>query len=354
MFLDTVDKNEPEAHERIEQSLVISDTFAHNMYAPISAIKDRIAENDKPFKAILFVPTVKFTKFYCSVLERLFPSLPVYEFHGKIDQRKRTKMVQLFKRAHEGIFVCTDVGARGMDFPDVEEVYQLGVPSELSNYIHRIGRTARGGKDGKASIYLCKDELPFIDTLANQKNVNINEQKDYVYKESDSEEFSKCLKDEYLFREGLESMLSFYKGCEQSYGFYMPRIARQIANAYGVCLGQPDKKLPISREIASMRYGLKGRLVDEIFDCGPQRHREEFNGERRSYGSNRSSYGSNRSYDSDRSSYDSNRPRRSGNNYESRGKSYKDTRGRWDSNRGFDDRRSKSFHQGENPKIDHE
>ncbi|CUS22132.1 LAQU0S04e08922g1_1 [Lachancea quebecensis] len=336
LFLDTVDVNEPEAHEKIDQRLVISENFTSNLCAPISAIKTRLATNNEPYKAILFVPTVKFTKFYCTILERLFPSLPVYEFHGKIDQRKRTKMVGLFKRAHEGIFVCTDVGARGMDFPGVEEVLQLGVPSELSNYIHRIGRTARGGKEGRATIYLFKDELPFIDTLAREKNVKIVDQDDYAANKDDIEEFNSCLRDEYMFREGLESMLSFYKGCEQSYGFYMPRVARQIANAYGQCLIQPDKKMPISRSTASMRYGLKGRIVEEIFDCGSS-HRESYDNEERF--PSRSNRFRNSGSRSNQGGYDSGR---------------RISRQRWESDDKFDTKRFRSPSRGENPRIDNE
>ncbi|SCU81743.1 LADA_0C00826g1_1 [Lachancea dasiensis] len=337
LFLDTVDKNEPEAHEKIEQSLVISETFAHNMYAPISAIKARL-ELNTPLKAILFVPTVKFTKFYSNVLERMFPSLPIYEFHGKIDQKKRTRMVQQFKRAHEGLFVCTDVGARGMDFPGVEEVFQLGVPSEISNYIHRIGRTARGGKEGRASIYLFKDELSFIDTLSAEKGVNIKDQKDFVPQPADAEEFKQCMRDEFLFKDGLESMLSFYKGCEQAYGFRMPRVARQLAGSYGESLLDTTKKLQISRDIANMRYGLRGRIVEELFDSGSPRH----------YQSN--------SYDGyDRGDRFDTRRNGGKQRYESRGKSYSGTRGRWDSNndsKRFSDRRNQGYSKGQNPRIE--
>ncbi|CEP61435.1 ATP-dependent RNA helicase LALA0_S03e02806g [Lachancea lanzarotensis] len=330
LFIDTVNKNEPEAHEKIDQTLVISETFAHNMYAPISAIKARL-DSKAPLKAILFVPTVKFTKFYSNVLQRMFPSLPVHEFHGKLDQKKRTRMVQVFKRAEEGIFVCTDVGARGMDFPDVEEVYQVGVPSEISNYIHRIGRTARGGKEGKASIYLFKDELSFMDALAAEKNVNVNNQRDFIPSESDAAEFQSCLRDEFLFSEGLESMLSFYKNCEQAYGFRMPKIARQIANAYGEGLLDTTQKLRVSRDTASMRYGLRGRIVEEIFDCGAPRRRDSYD-------------------DSEGNSRYNNRDR-----FESRGKNYKETRGRWDSkkdNRRYDDRRARSSYGGHNPRLE--
>ncbi|SCW04109.1 LAFE_0H06128g1_1 [Lachancea fermentati] len=327
LFLDTVDKNEPEAHEKIEQKLVISETFAESMYAPVAHIKTRLEEDNK-FKAILFVPTVKFTKFYCEMLESVLPSLPIYEFHGKVDQRKRTKMVQHFKKAKEGLFVCTDVGARGMDFPDVEEVLQLGPPSEISNYVHRIGRTARGGKEGKASIYLCKAELPFIDTLSNEKNITIKEQCDFEPVDKDIIAFTEAVPDQMELSDALLSLLSFYKGCEQAYRFRFNNVARQIAGSYGYLLGDPLAKMRISRDTASMRFGLRGRSAQDLFDLGPQN-----------------------SYNN---SYQNTRSRNSG----SRGSQFENKYGgksaerKWHKDTAYNTKRANSYHRGSNPKIE--
>lgn len=274
LFLDTVDKNEPEAHEKIDQHLVISEKFAHNLYAPIEEIKSQLAENEN-LKAILFVPTVKFAKFFCRSLEQILPDFPILEFHGKIEQRRRTRIVQEFKRAKRGLLVSTDVGARGMDFPNIDEVFQIGVPSELANYIHRIGRTARGGKEGRATIYLCKDELPFVETLGHEKRVKIEKQKDYTPSEEISTEFKETIRGKEDLNDALQSMLSYYKSCEQAYGFRSDRIARQIAKTYGTLLEDPDSKMHTTKHTAALRFGLRGRIVDELFDLG-YREQEDY------------------------------------------------------------------------------
>lgn len=172
LFLDTVDKNEPEAHERIDQSVVISEKFANSIFAAVEHIKKQVKERESNYKAIIFAPTVKFTSFLCNILQNEFKKdLPILEFHGKITQNRRTSLVKKFKKDESGILVCTDVGARGMDFPNVHEVLQIGVPSELANYIHRIGRTARSGKEGSSVLFICKDELPFVKELEDAKNI---------------------------------------------------------------------------------------------------------------------------------------------------------------------------------------
>ncbi|EHN08166.1 Mss116p [Saccharomyces cerevisiae x Saccharomyces kudriavzevii VIN7] len=99
LFLDTVDKNEPEAHERIDQSVVISEKFANSIFAAVEHIKKQIKERDSNYKAIIFAPTVKFTSFLCSILKNEFKKdLPILEFHGKITQNKRTSLVKRFKK----------------------------------------------------------------------------------------------------------------------------------------------------------------------------------------------------------------------------------------------------------------
>lgn len=245
VFLDTVDKNEPEAHEKIEQSLVVSEKMAHSIYAAIEHIKKRIAA-DKNYKAILFTPTVKFTRFLSAILRKdLRSQLPVLEFHGQIDQRKRTNLVNQFKKDRSGLLICTDVGARGMDFPNVEEVLQIGVPSELANYIHRIGRTARGGSEGSSTIFLCEEEMPFVDALLRRKRVEIKNQEEYAPSEEAITEFEQKINDEDLLIDAMTSLISFYRSALREYGFLERRLLPEIASTYGVLLNDEERKIPI-------------------------------------------------------------------------------------------------------------
>jgi ATP-dependent RNA helicase DeaD len=74
--------------------------------------------------------------------------------HGGIDQKKRMNVLDEFHKKGLGVLVCTDVAARGLDIKGVTHVYNYEVPTDPKDYIHRIGRTARAGKDGKAIIIL--------------------------------------------------------------------------------------------------------------------------------------------------------------------------------------------------------
>jgi superfamily II DNA/RNA helicase len=68
--------------------------------------------------------------------------------HGGFSQAKRTKTITQFHSKHSHVLVCTDVAARGLDIPLVSHVYNYDIPKDSKEYVHRIGRTARAGKEG--------------------------------------------------------------------------------------------------------------------------------------------------------------------------------------------------------------
>lgn len=267
VFLDTVDKNEPEAHEKIEQSMVISERMAHSIYAAVDHIKQKMV-SEPNYKAILFTPTVKFTRFLSAILRReLRSKLPVLEFHGQIDQRRRTNLVNQFKRDKSGLLVCTDVGARGMDFPNVTEVLQIGVPSELANYIHRIGRTARGGQEGSSKIFLCEEEMPFVDTLLRRKKVEIKTKEEYVPTEETVAAFSEEVRDDELLTEAITSLISFYRSALKEYGFHERRLLPEVASTFGLLLNDEQRKIPIHSRNVLERLGFsRSPLASEMFE----------------------------------------------------------------------------------------
>ncbi|KAI8339363.1 ATP-dependent rna helicase, partial [Chlamydoabsidia padenii] len=73
--------------------------------------------------------------------------------HGDKSQQQRTEALQQFKDGSFPVMVATDVAARGLDIPDVEYVVNLTFPLTIENYVHRIGRTGRGGKKGTAYTF---------------------------------------------------------------------------------------------------------------------------------------------------------------------------------------------------------
>jgi superfamily II DNA/RNA helicase len=74
--------------------------------------------------------------------------------HGNKSQPQRQKALKLFKDNHSQVLVATDVAARGLDIPDVTHVINFDVPATYEDYIHRIGRTGRGDKKGKALTFV--------------------------------------------------------------------------------------------------------------------------------------------------------------------------------------------------------
>lgn len=84
-------------------------------------------------------------------------------------QIERISVFREFKASKAGILLCTDVAARGLDVPQLDMVIQYSAPQELSNYVHRIGRTARAGNTGTAVIFLTRNEEKFVDLLREKK-----------------------------------------------------------------------------------------------------------------------------------------------------------------------------------------
>jgi len=111
-------------------------------------------------KIIVFFSTCAAVKFYGELLN--YVDVPVLDLHGKQKQTKRTATFFEFVNAKSGVMLCTDVAARGLDIPLVDWIIQFDPPNDAREYIHRVGRTARGvdGK-GKALIFLLPQELGF-------------------------------------------------------------------------------------------------------------------------------------------------------------------------------------------------
>lgn len=87
--------------------------------------------------------------------------------HGGLTQSRRSKIMELFKSSSVHALVCTDVAARGLDIEGVSHVYNYDSPKTSKEYIHRIGRTARAGKDGIAiSIVSNRDYENFNEVIA--------------------------------------------------------------------------------------------------------------------------------------------------------------------------------------------
>ncbi len=101
------------------------------------------------------------TKHGMEKLSRLLENkgFAVAAIHGNKSQGQRERAIRDFKDGKIRVLVATDVAARGLDIPDVKHVYNYELPNVPDQYVHRIGRTARAGADGKAIAFCAPDEM---------------------------------------------------------------------------------------------------------------------------------------------------------------------------------------------------
>lgn len=136
-------------------------------------------------KAIIFFTTCSMVNFYQTVLSDLIAAnskarrTPSYldvsttwlfaALHGQFGKPKRRKAIRLFNSTcgtnEKHVLLASDLGARGLDFADVDLIVQFDAPSDPAMCIHRMGRTARAGKSGTAVLCLSPTETDYIEYL---------------------------------------------------------------------------------------------------------------------------------------------------------------------------------------------
>ncbi|CAC5383091.1 DDX47 [Mytilus coruscus] len=79
--------------------------------------------------------------------------------HGQLSQAKRLGALNKFKSKNRSILIATDVASRGLDIPHVDVVINLDIPTHSKDYIHRVGRTARAGRSGKAITFVSQYDV---------------------------------------------------------------------------------------------------------------------------------------------------------------------------------------------------
>ncbi|MCC7576116.1 MAG: ATP-dependent helicase, partial [Methanomethylovorans sp.] len=90
--------------------------------------------------------------------------------HGDMGQRQRDEVMSGFRNGTIETLVATDVASRGIDVKNIEAVFNYDIPQDTESYIHRIGRTGRAGKEGRAFTFAASREIYRIKNI--QKHTN--------------------------------------------------------------------------------------------------------------------------------------------------------------------------------------
>lgn len=103
--------------------------------------------------------------------EKLILDFPVLKLHGHIPQDERLKVYHDFCKTKTGVLLSTDVGSRGLDFPDVKLIILYDPPESLAHYSNRVGRTARLTKVGSSLVFLHPAENLFVKVLSKRYSI---------------------------------------------------------------------------------------------------------------------------------------------------------------------------------------
>ena len=134
-----------------------------------------LLKNEKSDLSMVFCNTKRYTD---TVAKNLRSSgINAQAIHGGLTQKKRNNVMKRFHAGKSGVLVCTDVAARGLDIDGVSHVYNYDIPRESKQYIHRIGRTARAGKEGKAINILSDKDNDNYKNVLKFNDVEIRKEK---------------------------------------------------------------------------------------------------------------------------------------------------------------------------------
>ncbi|MER5172909.1 DEAD/DEAH box helicase [Thioclava sp. GXIMD2076] len=139
------------------------------------------AEKPNRLRKILSQDEGALTLVFCRTkhgAEKLMRSLekdgfPAASIHGNKSQNQRDRAIEGFRAGTTTILVATDVAARGIDIPGVAYVINFDLPEVPDSYVHRIGRTARAGREGQAIAFCCEEEVELLDQIEKLMKIEI-------------------------------------------------------------------------------------------------------------------------------------------------------------------------------------
>lgn len=230
----------------------------------------RILDGERPPRAMIFCSTKRMVDILSGKLKGY--GYPADGIHGDLTQAQRDKVMSRFRTGKARILIATDVAARGLDIEDVTHVINYDIPDNPEDYIHRIGRTARAGKDGKAITFVTKEEQHLVKeiedfgrTRIQEDDVPETEGRDTVRKQLDFDEYADHF-----------GMVSFELNLGRNDGIDMSGLLRFLERKSGIRenlvgtieIGDDSTTLEIHKSVAFRairdlpRYKLSNKKVD--------------------------------------------------------------------------------------------
>ncbi|PON79120.1 DEAD-box ATP-dependent RNA helicase [Parasponia andersonii] len=222
-----------------------------------SQLVDLLVKN-KSRKIMVYFMTNECVQYWGLVLPRLtsLKGFTLIPLRGEMKQPAREKALDQFRSLSSGVLLCTDVAARGLDIEGVDFVIQYDPPQDPNVFVHRVGRTARMGREGNAIVFLLPKEEAYVEMLC-LRRVPLKERQ-FSEDASDvvPELRSAARKDRDVMEKGVRAFVSYvggYRKHECSYIFSWKELEiGKLAMGFGLL------KLPSMRDVRNHSLSTQG------------------------------------------------------------------------------------------------
>ncbi|KAI9110692.1 hypothetical protein K1719_018130 [Acacia pycnantha] len=226
-------------------------------------------------KMIIYFMTCACVDYWGLVLPRLsaLKGFSLIPLHGKMKQAAREKALASFTSLSNGLLLCTDVAARGLDIPGVDCIVQYDPPQDPNVFVHRVGRTARMGKQGHAIVFLLPKEESYVEFLRVrrvplQERSCSNDASDVV-----PEIRSAGKKDRDVMEKGLRAFVSYIRAYKEHHCSYIFRWKEleigKLAMGYGLL------QLPSMSELKQKSFSTEGFVPVEDINLKDIKYRDK-------------------------------------------------------------------------------
>ncbi|MBI3409446.1 MAG: DEAD/DEAH box helicase [Planctomycetes bacterium] len=139
----------------------------------------KVIEKERPRQCIIFCERKRWAQEIYDDLRRVFKRVAV--MHGDLEQPQRTRIMQRFREGSVACLVATDVVGRGIDVMGISHIINYDLPADPENYVHRIGRTGRMGKDGVAIAFVTPEQGELLTNIEAYINREVPEDRHEEY-----------------------------------------------------------------------------------------------------------------------------------------------------------------------------
>lgn len=159
IYVDVIRSDDVLVPEHIRQTYTVLPTerMTECLWASLT-----IAAAEEEAKVVVIFMTGRIAAYYAEAFRKSGTDLPVFEIHARRSQKQRTDESERFRAATRGVLFTSDVSSRGLDYPGVTHVIQMGAAHSKAEYVHRLGRTGRAGREGQGLLLLHEFEQGFL------------------------------------------------------------------------------------------------------------------------------------------------------------------------------------------------